>query len=180
MLRLQRPTKSFGCPKLLKLDFNTPLNCAGSTMESIEFPQDFSEFLKLLNDHHVEYLLIGGFAVAMYGYPRATADMDVWVAQRRENAERIVQCLREFGFDTPDLTADLFNDPDRIIRMGEAPLRIEILTAIDGVEFDDCASRAETQTIEGIPVPVISLNDLKTNKRASGRPKDLDDLENLP
>jgi phage replication-related protein YjqB (UPF0714/DUF867 family) len=85
-------------------------------MEQIEFPQDFSEFLKLLNAHHVEYLLIGGFAVAIHGYPRATADMDEWVARNRTNAERIVSCLREFGFATPDLVPELFEDPDRIIR----------------------------------------------------------------
>ena len=149
-------------------------------MAKIEFPQDFSEFLKLLNDHHVEYLLVGGFAVAIHGYPRATADMDVWVARNRTNAERIVACLREFGFDMPDLTPELFEDPKRIIRMGEAPLRIEILMDIDGVTFDECVVRAESQNVDGTLVPVISLNDLKENKRASGRAKDLDDLENLP
>ena len=149
-------------------------------MAKIEFPQDFSEFLKLLNDHHVEYLLVGGFAVAIHGYPRATADMDVWVARNRTNAERIVACLREFGFDMPDLTPELFEDPERIIRMGEAPLRIEILMDIDGVTFDECVVRAESQNVDGTLVPVISLNDLKENKRASGRAKDLDDLENLP
>ena len=149
-------------------------------MEQIEFPQDFSEFLKLLNDHRVEYLLVGGFAVAIHGYPRATADMDVWVARNRANAERIVSCLREFGFDMPDLVPELFEDPDRIIRMGEAPLRIEILMDLDGVAFDDCYSRADEQIVNGSPVPVISLNDLKVNKRASGRSKDHDDLENLP
>ena len=149
-------------------------------MEQIEFPQDFVEFLKLLNAHHVDYLLVGGFAVAIHGYPRATADMNVWVARNQANAERIVLCLREFGFDTPDVTPELFEDPDRIVRMGEAPLRIEILMEIDGVNFDDCYSRAEEQLVDGSPVPVISLNDLKVNKRASGRSKDHDDLENLP
>jgi len=149
-------------------------------MEQIEFPQDFSEFLKLLNEHHVEYLLIGGFAVAMHGYPRTTADMDVWVARRRENAENLVRSLREFGFDTPNLTPELFDDPERIVRMGTAPLRIEIMTQIDGVQFDECRARAETQVVDGNSIPVISLNDLKINKRASGRAKDLDDLENLP
>jgi len=149
-------------------------------MEQIEFPQDFSEFLKLLNEHHVEYLLIGGFAVAMHGYPRTTADMDVWVARRRANAENLVRSLREFGFDTPNLTPELFDDPERIVRMGTAPLRIEILTQIDGVQFDECRARAETQVVDGNETPVISLNDLKINKRASGRAKDLDDLENLP
>jgi len=149
-------------------------------MEQIEFPQDFSEFLKLLNEHHVEYLLIGGFAVAMHGYPRTTADMDVWVARRRENAENLVRSLREFGFDTPNLNPELFDDPNRIVRMGEAPLRIEILTDIDGVNFEDCASRAIHQSVAGQIIPIISLDDLKANKRASGRAKDLDDLENLP
>lgn len=149
-------------------------------MERIEFPQDFSEFLKLLNDHHVEYLLVGGFAVALHGYPRTTADMDVWVARTHSNAERVVRCLREFGFDTPTLTPDLFADPNSIVRMGEAPLRIEILTEIDGVEFDECVRRATHQNIGELIVPVIGLDDLKTNKKASGRPKDLDDLEHLP
>lgn len=148
-------------------------------MEQIEFPQDFSEFLKLLNAHHVEYLLIGGFAVAMHGYPRATADMDVWVARRRSNAERLVTCLREFGFDSPSLTPELFDTPDRIVRVGEAPIRIEILTEIDGVDFDECVSRSVMREVDGESIPVISLDDLKINKRASGRPKDLDDLEHL-
>lgn len=149
-------------------------------MEPIEFPQDFSEFLRLLNAHRVEYLLVGGFAVALYGYPRATADMDIWVSRGQENAERLVACLKEFGFETPDLTASLFQSPGRIVRMGIAPLRIEILTDIDGVAFDECAGRALTNLVDDTPVTVISLEDLKANKRASGRPKDLDDLENLP
>ena len=124
-------------------------------MEQIEFPQDFSEFLKLLNEHHVEYLLIGGFAVAMHGYPRTTAGMDVWVARRRENAENLVRSLREFGFDTPNLTPELFDDPERIVRMGTAPLRIEIMTQIDGVQFDECRASAETQVVDGNSIPVI-------------------------
>ena len=176
----QQMTRLSGRPSRLGLAFNTLLNYVGLTMEHIEFPQDFSEFLKLLNDHHVEYLLIGGFAVAIYGYPRATADMDVWVARSQLNAERIVACLRAFGFDTPSLSPELFQEPERIIRMGEAPLRIEILTDIDGVAFDDCLPRAERQDVDGIIVPVIGLEDLKINKQASGRAKDLDDLENLP
>ncbi len=106
--------------------------------------------------------------------------MDVWVAGRRTNAERIIACIREFGFDTPDLTPELFDDPNRLVRMGEAPLRIEILTEIDGVEFDDCVTRQEIQAVNGTLIPVISLADLKVNKRASGRARDLDDLEHLP
>lgn len=149
-------------------------------MEPIEFPQDFSEFLRLLNDHRVEYLLVGGFAVALHGYPRATADMDIWISRTRDNAERIVSCLHAFGFQVPNLTPELFESPDRVVRMGVAPLRIEILTAIDGVTFADCADRAESHLVDGTPIRIISLPDLKRNKKASGRPKDLDDLEHLP
>lgn len=149
-------------------------------MEPIEFPSDFIEFLRLLNANEVEYLLVGGFAVAIHGYPRATADIDVWVARDDDNARRIVAALRSFGFDVPSLTEELFLAPDRIVRMGVAPLRIELLTSIDGVEFDECAPRAIVQLVEDSPIPVIGLDDLKANKRASGRSKDLADLDNLP
>jgi hypothetical protein len=149
-------------------------------MEPIEFPSDFSEFLRLLNANEVEYLLVGGFAVAIHGYPRATADMDVWVSRRADNARRIVTALRDFGFDLPSLTPELFLDPERIVRMGVAPLRIELLTSIDGVDFDECAQRSVVQVVGGARIPVIGLEDLKSNKRASGRSKDLADLENLP
>lgn len=149
-------------------------------MEQIEFPPDFSEFLKSLTDHGVEFLLVGGFAVALHGYPRATADMDVWIARRHDNAVRVVAALRAFGFDLPNLSPEIFEEPDRVVRMGQAPLRIEILTDIDGVEFGACAGRSDTTTIDGTQIPVISLSDLKANKQACGRAKDLDDLENLP
>ena len=149
-------------------------------MEPIEFPIDFSEFLKLLNAHRVEFLLIGGLAVSYHGYPRSTSDMDVWVAQNRANAERLVARLREFGFGTPELTPELFEDPNRIVRMGQAPVRIEIVTQISGVEFEKCFPRADLLDVDGNIIRVISLQDLRANKQASGRPKDLDDLANLP
>ena len=106
--------------------------------------------------------------------------MDVWVARNRANAERLVACLREFGFSTPEVSPELFDDPNRIVRMGVAPIRIEIVTHISGVEFDTCFSRADSLDVDGNIIRVISLQDLRANKRASGRPKDLDDLENLP
>lgn len=149
-------------------------------MATIEFPPDFSEFLRLLTAHDVEFMVVGGFAVALYGYPRATADLDIWMRRHRDNAARVVASLREFGFDAPNLTPELFDNPDVLVRMGVAPLRIEILTSIDGVEFDQCASRVVRHDIDGVAIPVISLDDLKKNKQASGRPKDLDDLEHLP
>lgn len=149
-------------------------------MDTIELHHDFKEFLKLLNAKNVEYLLIGGFAVNLHGYSRLTQDIDVWVAIHPENARRIVEALREFGFDVPKLAEQLFLTPDRITRMGTAPVRIEVSTTISGVKFDECRQRAWVAQIDGIPVPVISLADLRINKRAAGRGKDLVDLEHLP
>ncbi|MGZ8898696.1 MAG: hypothetical protein ACXW3Z_01255 [Limisphaerales bacterium] len=124
--------------------------------------------------------MIGGHAVGFHGYPRATADLDVWVESEPKNAELLVQALIDFGFGLPDLKAEMFLQKDRIIRMGVPPNRIEIMTGIDGVSFADAyPNRAKGET-EGLILSYISLPDLKVNKRASGRNKDLADLENLP
>ena len=146
----------------------------------IRLPPDFKEFLQLLNTHQVEYLLIGGHAVGYYGYPRATADMDVWVAMHPQNAAKMVQVLKEFGFDVPELSANLFLKKDQMVRMGVAPVRLEILTTISGVDFADCYAERIVDVIDGVEVSIISLKHLKLNKKASGRHKDLADLENLP
>jgi hypothetical protein len=143
-------------------------------------PPDFKEFLKLLNAHQVEYLLIGGYAVAYHGYPRATADMDIWVAVHPSNAQRIVTVLREFGFNPPDLSPELFLKEWQIIRMGVPPLRIELATTISGVSFDECYAKRVVDVLDGVEVNLISLVHLKLNKKASGRHSDLADLENLP
>ncbi|HDH57246.1 MAG TPA: hypothetical protein ENF16_01415 [Bacteroidetes bacterium] len=148
-------------------------------MAPINLPSDFKEFLKLLREHRVEYLVIGGYAVAYHGYPRTTADIDVWVARKPENSKRIVAALEEFGFDLPELSVDLFLKENQIIRMGVPPVRIEIWTSISGVEFDECYSRRVTDVFDDIEIDFISLDHLKINKKASGRHKDLDDLENL-
>jgi hypothetical protein len=142
--------------------------------------QDFKEFLKSLNSNNVEYLLIGGYAVGIYGYIRATNDLDVWVNISLDNARRIDRALHEFGFSAAALTADLFLAANSIIRMGVPPIRIEILTSIAGVEFESSYAEREIIQIEEIVVPVISLARLRENKKASGRAKDLADLENLP
>ena len=144
-----------------------------------ELPQDFKEFLKLLNDLKVKYLLVGGYAVGYYGYPRATADIDIWIAVAPDNAQNVLQAFHQFGMRSPDLSADTFQLDDKIIRMGLPPMRIEIMTSIDGVVFEDCFPRKQMIELEGVKVPMISLDDLKRNKRASGRHKDLDDLEHL-
>jgi predicted nucleotidyltransferase len=144
-----------------------------------QLPDDFREFLKLCNQKRVRYLLIGGYAVGHYGYPRATADMDVWIEQSPENAAKMVAALVAFGFGVAELSADLFLETGKIIRMGRPPLRLEILNDISGVTFADCYASRKRVKIDGIRVDVIGLEDLKKNKAAAGRLKDLDDLEHL-
>ena len=146
-------------------------------MGMIRLQSDFKEFLKLLSAHGVEYLLIGGYAVNYHGYSRSTGDLDVWIERSERNAQRLVGALHEFGFRTA--TEDLFLEPDQIIRLGVPPVRIEIHTDISGVDFRECFEGRETAEIEGEPTPTLSLEDLKRNKRASGRMKDLADLEEL-
>ena len=149
-------------------------------MDAPLLTDDFKEFLRLLNANRVDYLLVGGYAVGLHGYPRATVDLDVWVRATRDNAERVLRALREFGFDLPELEPTLFTDPRSIVRFGVPPFRIEIMTSIDGVEFEGCRAQAVEFDLDDVHVPVISLADLKINKRAAGRHKDLADLENLP
>ena len=146
----------------------------------IELPSDFKEFLSLLNSNNVEYLLIGGYAVGYHGYPRATNDMDVWVAIHPDNAGRLVGVMDAFGFSVPELSADLFMQDRKVIRMGLPPMRIEILTGISGVTFDECYADRIIDMIDGVRVNLINLKHLKQNKQASGRHKDLSDLEHLP
>lgn len=148
-------------------------------MEKIPLQPDFREFLKLLNDHEVKYLLIGGYAVGYHGYVRATADLDVWILQDKENASRLIEALKAFGFDDPELSVEIFLEKRQVIRMGVPPIRIEIQTSISGVSFENCYEEKEMAEWEDITVPVISLEKLKENKRSSGRMKDLTDLEHL-
>ncbi|OIO88423.1 MAG: hypothetical protein AUK03_16230 [Anaerolineae bacterium CG2_30_64_16] len=149
-------------------------------MATIRLPSDFKDFLKLLNANRVEYLLIGGYAVGYHGYPRATGDMDVWVAVNPENADKIVVALKEFGFAVPELSAELFLRQNQIVRMGVPPMRIELTTTISGVDFEECYAARVVAELDGVKVNLINLKHLKINKKASGRYKDLNDLENLP
>ncbi len=149
-------------------------------MAEIELHPDFKDFLKLLNSHAVEYLLVGGYAVGYHGYPRATGDMDVWIAVSEPNAQKAAIVLRDFGMPEEDVSKRLFLERDKVVRMGVPPVRIEVITGASGVDFAECYSRREVIEIDGIPVNFISLEDLKENKRASARHKDLDDLEHLP
>jgi predicted nucleotidyltransferase len=149
-------------------------------MATTHLPRDFKEFLKLLNVHSIEYLLIGGYAVGYYGYPRATADIDIWIAMNPVNADRIVAALKEFGFNPPDLSPNLFLKEWQVIRMGVPPFRIELATTISGVNFDDCFAQRVVADLDGVKTNLISLKHLKANKKASGRHQDIADLEHLP
>lgn len=149
-------------------------------MATVNLPPDFKEFLKLLNAHQVEYLLIGGHAVAYHGYPRATADMDIWVAGHPENARKILAVIKAFGFDSAKLTVELFLKEGQLFRMGVPPVRIEIATSISGVTFEECYAERVVDVLDDINVNLINLAHLKANKKAAGRHKDLNDLENLP
>ena len=149
-------------------------------MEKQTLPEEFKEFLKLLNECDIEYLLIDGYAVGYHGYPRTTADMDIWVAVSPVNAAKLVEVFSRFGMRDSAVTAELFQEKGSIIRMGLPPMRIEILTEIDGVNFDECFAARITAEIDDQQVNIISKKHLKMNKKASGRHKDLDDIENLP
>ena len=146
-------------------------------MDTTKLPPDFKEFLRLLNSSRVEYLLIGGYAVGYYGYPRPTGDMDIWIACNSNTAEKVVGILEEFGFTCP-IQALLAEN--QVVRMGVPPFRIEVLTTIDGVKFSECYTERLQVTLDGVQVNLISLPRLKENKKASGRSKDITDLENLP
>ena len=148
-------------------------------MAMSELPLDFKEFLKLLKSNGIRYLLVGGYAVNYYGYHRSTNDMDIWIDTDPDNAGRIATALGEFGFRSAGLIPELFREPNQLFRMGVAPVRLEILTTLSGVDFRECHDARVTDVIDGIEVDLIDLENLKRNKKASGRLKDLDDLAHL-
>jgi hypothetical protein len=141
--------------------------------------QDFKEFIQSLNEHNVRYLIIGGYAVAFHGHPRYTKDLDVWIELAPKNAANILKALTDFGFGSLELTEHDFLKPDQIIQLGYPPSRIDILTTLAGVDFEDCYASKVVTTIDDIPMNFIDLENLKKNKKAAGRLQDLADLENL-
>lgn len=140
---------------------------------------DFKEFLELLNAHSVRYLVVGGYAVAFHGYPRATGDIDIWIEIAPDNANQMVRVVRDFGFGGLGYTAADFQEPGTVIQFGVSPIRIDILTEIDGVSFPTAFALRETPLLDGIPVSIISLHDLQRNKAATGRAQDQVDLARL-
>lgn len=140
---------------------------------------DFSEFIGLLNEHEVDYLVVGGHAVALHGHPRYTGDMDVWLRTDVANAERVLAALEDFGFGGLDITREDLLEPDQVVQLGYSPLRLDLMTSLSGVAFEECHKRRVEVEVAGLTVPFISLQDLRRNKRASGRIQDLADLEAL-
>ena len=140
---------------------------------------DFADFLRLLNERSVRYIVVGGYAVAYHGYPRYTGDLDVFVEASSENAARLVEVYGEFGFDRSALKPAMFIVPDNVVRIGHEPVRLEVLTSITGVAFADAYVRRIEVEVNGLSVPFISLVDLIKNKLATGRGKDRVDAETL-
>lgn len=149
-------------------------------MAMIELHPDFKEFLRLLNSKDVKYLLVGGYAVCFHGYARTTADMDILIAIDAQNAQKVCKVLHEFGFSEGQVQPQLFLQTDQVIRMGIAPVKIEIITSASGIDFNECYQRRIIAHVDELTISVISLDDLKINKSASGRHKDFDDLTHLP
>jgi predicted nucleotidyltransferase len=141
--------------------------------------KDFKEFLELLNKNKVKYLVVGGYAIAFHGYPRYTKDIDLWILMEKSNAESILKTLDEFGFSGIGITVEDLNTPETVIQLGYPPNRIDLMTEVSGLTFEECYDKKIEITVEGTSVSFIDLESLKKNKKASGRHQDLADLENL-
>lgn len=145
----------------------------------MKLDRDLRELLELFRYHGVEFLIVGGHAVAFHGHPRLTEDLDLFVRPNAINGARIVEALKAFGFGSLEITADDFRADDRVIQLGRTPNRVDLLTRLYGVDFDSAWSRRVEATFDDIPVAMISRNDLIANKRATGRTQDIADAEFL-
>lgn len=141
--------------------------------------QDFREFIGLLESEAVQYLIVGGYAVGLHGFPRYTGDIDFFVAIHPLNAQKLLQVFDRFGFGEIGLGLDDFLEENFVVEIGREPRKIQVLTGIDGVSFNDCYQRRIELEDDGLKLKFIGKNDLLLNKSASGRPKDLIDLEQL-
>lgn len=146
----------------------------------MELSRDFSEFIECFVARDVRFLIVGGYALAAHGHPRYTKDLDVWIRADRENAEKILVALADFGFGDVGLTVDDFVGDDTVVQLGREPQRIDVLTFISGVDFDSAWDRHVECEMGTVTVPVIGRADLRRNKLATGRLRDLADAEDLP
>jgi hypothetical protein len=145
----------------------------------MQLDRDFREFIKSFATHDVRYLVVGGYALAAHGLPRATGDLDAWVWLDIDNARRTMAALTDFGFGGLGLTADDFSRAGQVVQLGYPPYRIDVLTGIDGVGFDEAWPRRLTIDLDGLPLHVIGLDDLIRNKVAADRPQDRVDVDRL-
>lgn len=145
----------------------------------MQLDPDFREFVESFNEHEVRYLVVGGYALAAHGLPRATGDFDAWVWIGGDNAERVLAALTAFGFGSLGLEVADFDRADSIVQLGYPPYRIDILTSIDGVEFDDAWSRRLSVEADGLALEIIGREDLVRNKVVADRPQDRADVARL-
>lgn len=141
--------------------------------------KDFKQFIELLNKNNVRYLVVGGYALAFHGFPRYTKDIDFWVWVNQENARNLVKTLEEFGFSSLDFKEDDFLSPGYVVQLGQPPGRIDLLTSVTGLDFEECYETRVNIEIRGSKIDFIDLESFKKNKKAVGRYQDLADLENL-
>jgi len=146
-------------------------------MEQKQLPEDFKDFIKCLNSNNVRYLLLGGWAVGIYGSPRATKDIDFLVSADRDNLEKLKIALTVFGGPPVDMEA--FEEKGQVIRMGRAPIQIDIINEATGIDIEECYQRKKIIKVNNVDVSVISKEDLITNKKASGRDMDMADVKKL-
>ena len=141
----------------------------------MQLPKDWREFIELLNSNEVDFLIVGGVAVAWHGHPRFTSDIDILVRPTSANAECVIQAIRQFGFVQFGLTPDDMNQPDQIIQLGNPPNRIDLLASISGVDFDEAWEGRVEGELEGVRAKFIGFDDLIRNKESTGRARDLGD-----
>lgn len=148
-------------------------------MANLYLPNEWKELVELLNRKNVKYIIVGGVAVTFHGYPRFTGDIDFWVAVSKENAEKIVECINEFGFGSMHLKPEDFLEEDIVLQLGRQPLRIDFLTSLTGLVFEECYPKAIHTVYDNLPMVFIDKESLLKNKIATGRPRDLGDAEEL-
>jgi predicted nucleotidyltransferase len=145
------------------------------------FNEDFVDFLNLLNQNSVSYILVGGYAVVIRGYSRTTGDIDLWVEKSTSNFQKLQKALVEFGLPNGAIPLDNFlSDEFDVFSIGRPPYAIEIMTAVKGLDYQEAFNSSTIEQIDGVSVRVIHLNQLRQAKLSAGRHKDLNDLENLP
>jgi len=139
----------------------------------------FLDFIRLLESHKVEFVVVGGYAVGVHGFPRNTGNLDVFVAISRENADRLIGAFKEFGFASLNLKPEDFLEADMVVEIGREPIKTQVLTGIDGISFDRCRNDRILVDVSGTQIPFVGFDSLLANKAASPRSKDRIDLEEL-